>query len=667
MKKLCLLICILLLACAVVPSVAMAETAAQKHISFVDVNMGSHGYRASSIFSDGKSIGMRFYGYYFGNSDIPVTFEIYSDANYDFDFYLGDRDYAEGAGENQSGVAMLTEKQTETKHFVLDLFAQADAFITEIDRLVNTQIEGSDIYNYNNAAQGEKIQISEHTFRILQLAREMYDYTDHTFNPAVYRLVDLWGFSSRIFSNGNFGLPYDRAVSSEVFWKQGYPLPDEKYIKAFSQPDFTDYSENAVVLTQDGDKFYVTKNVAPAVVDGVEYGQWLDLGGIAKGYVVDYLEQLAEKNNIRRYYVDAGSSSSAYGLSFDGGTFSVGLQNPYSLFTSLVGMEIENRVVSTSGQYIRKYTVDGVEYSHIINGATGAPAQTGLKSVFVSIPNGSMWASKGDCLTTALTVMGRDGLVNFVNSKLKMDGISLFAVYETMSGKREILSNMDIADFTYKHENFSEFAWALEKDENGAFFYNEKATFTVEVNAYKVTIIVLAVIVGVALVGVVVYHFVKGKNSLSNVQCARKDKPFKAPDIIPYLAVVLLITALFAWVFGSEKGGWNTLTVADVETGETLFVFNAARNEYNINTENSRGWKVSVENTKNGIAVTFARDFDGVERFNKIEITQSVQPSVKMADSLCGFHQDCVHTFGDVDKAGGVIVCSPNRLKVLTE
>ena len=118
---------------------------------------------------------------------------------------------------------------------------------------------------------------------------------DGAFNPAVYRLVDLWGFSSRIYSNGDFGLPYDRPVTAQQFAENGYPLPEQKYVTAFSQKDFVSFDEQAVELTQQDGKYYVTKNVSPVTVDGVEYQQWLDLGGIAKGYVVDGIKQLLQQ------------------------------------------------------------------------------------------------------------------------------------------------------------------------------------------------------------------------------------------------------------------------------------------------------------------------------------------------------------------------------------
>ena len=667
MKKFCLLtILIVLVVFAIVPGIALADTSEPTHVASIDVRTETHMYRASSLFTGGKSVGMRLYGYYFGNSDIPVTVEIYSDDNYDFNFYLGDRNFDDA--DDSSQFAKLTAEQTQTKLFVLDLFAQIDAFVERIDRLVNTQLETSDIYAYNNAKEGDKIAISEDTYRILQLAQTMYVETSGAFNPAAYRLVDLWGFSSRIYSNGNFGLPYDRPVTSEVFWKQGYPLPNEKYVKAFATSAFTDFSDSAVTLTQEGDKFYVTKNVAPAVVDGVEYQQWLDLGGVAKGYVVDCIKSMLTKCNIGRYYVDAGSSSTAYGSSFDGGTFSVGYQNPYSIFKNLLGLDVSNCLFSVSGQYLRKYTVDGVEYSHIINCATGAPAQTGLKSVLIIIPDGNqMWASMGDCLTTALTVMGRDKLIDFANSYLAKNGIKIVTVYETLEGKREILSNMNLDEFNYLSDDLADFAWALEKH-GDEFVYNAEApNFDVQQNGYKTTIIVLACVVGVLLVGVIVYQFVRGKKPLKNVQAARRDKPFKIADIVPYMAVVLVIIVLFVAVFTEEKTSWNKLSVVDSETGETLFVYYAARNEYVVNTQNSRNWRVTVENTDKGFLVTFTRDFDGTERFNQLEITQSVTATAKMVDSICGFHKDCVRNFDEIDVSGGVIVCSPNRLKVITE
>ena len=602
----------------------------------------------------------------FGSSEIPVQVEIYSTQNLTIDFAIGSDS--------------LNDNQIATRSRLVDLFSDVIRQFTKVNALASTAYDGSDSVNgqlsevmsYNQAAQGARIQISQDTYKMLQLAQEMYSVTNGAFNPAVYRLVDLWGFSSRIYSHGNFGLPYDREVTAVEFWNNGYPLPDQKYIKAFSQSNFIDFSPNAVILEYDqgSDQYFVTKNVAPAVVDGVEYQQWIDLGGIAKGYAVDQAEALIQAAGIDRYYVDAGSSSKALGLEHDGGTTKIGLQDAFSYFSVLMTLDLNPSGISTSGQYVRKYTVNGVEYSHILDGVSGAPAQTGVKAVTIVAPQekGQFWAAKGDCLTTALTVMGRDKIVNFVNGYLKENGIKIVVQYETLDGKKQILSNYSLEEVTVADYAKESFSWALVQGDDGVFYYDANAKFDNPTDTYKVVLIVLGCVVGVLVVGIVVYYFIRGKKRiLSNVTRAKQDKPFKAPDVMVYLCVVLLIVVLFAvFVFNTEDTQLQVINVLDIETGETLFVYNVTRGEYVINANSLNNWQIQVVETDDGAQVIFTREIGGEQRQNIVQITRGRVPSVVMADSVCGRGKDCVRTFPAITRAGGVIVCSPNRLKIET-
>ncbi len=623
---------------------------------------------SSSLDSDGKVYGAAFSGVYFGSSGIQVVVEIYSSDALKLDFYLGDGN--------------LSEQQAQNKQKLLDLAETIHALITKVDECANTSYDGSgnlpcsDIWRYNQAKQGDRLEISVETYEMLQLAKEMYAETDGAFNPAVYRLVDLWGFSSRIYQKKAFDkatYPYDRPVTPEYFVTNGYPLPDEEYVKAFSQSAFTDFSDDAVTLTQDGDSYYVTKNVAPVVVDGVEYGQWLDLGGVAKGFVVDEITQLLRKNDIYRYYVDAGSSSSSLGLDASGNSSTITLADPFAPYSDIYVQELFSyetgvATLSTSGQYVRKYVTDGVEYSHIIDGTTGAPAQTGVKMVSVTVPQTcGLWAGKGDCLTTALTVMGKDRIVEFVNGYLKEQGITVVVLFETFDGKREICSNLPKSKVKSKGAYFDNYAWTLSQDETGNYFYDAEATFGKDSKTSQTVAIVLGSVSGASLLFYLVYYCIKHKTSaLQKVVCARADKPFKAADVGVYMLVALLIAVLFGVFFSQDQSRVQTVKVTDISTGEELFLYNLVRNEYKFDG-GTNGWQMQMEYGADSVTATFYREIDGEMRKNVLEITRGSNPTVKMVDSVCGAGKDCVRNFSEISKGGGVIVCSPNRLKVTTE
>lgn len=662
-KRIAILITLtVLLVCALTPFAASADSSSNENIFY-----SPKGYSLSVLKVDGVIVGARFYGLYFSRQGIAVTAEIYSSDGFTIDFPVN-------ADPN-----VLTDEQKACQAKLFALGENIHDLITAVDSAANTQYDGtggyptSDIYRYNQAAGGNTLKVSKHTYDMLLIAKEMYLATGGAFNPAVYRLVDLWGFSSRTYyRNGN--LPYDRTWQEE----NGYPLPEQKYIEAFSSDAFTDFSDSAVTLYEDNGEYFVKKNVADAVVDGISYPQWLDLGGIAKGCVTDLIREMLTEQGAVRYYVNAGSSSIVFGRNYLGDDSVLSLSDPFSPMAEiyadmLLSVNVGNCSVSSSGQYIRKYSNNGVEYAHIIDGKSGAPAQTGVKLVTVVAPEGNLWAGKGDCLTTALTVMGRDGIVEFMNGYLKTNGIQVIVAYETVDGQKQILSNLSQDDIIAKGKYYDEYAWGI-KSADGEFSYDFDATAPKNsASNYIWLYVTLGVLGGLCIVGVITYHYVKGKrNVASNIINAKRDKPFKLGDIGVYLCVLVVIAALFVGFFGGDEtsNGIRVINVVDMTKsaeGEILFTYNVARNDWIAYANNSMGWQIQVERIDGGIKVVFSREIDGEEHFNEMTITRGVTTSVKMTDSVCGYHQECVKNFPAITRPNGSIVCSPNRLKVVSE
>ena len=101
--------------------------------------------------------------------------------------------------------------------------------------------------------------------------------------------------------------------------------------------------------------------------------------------------------------------------------------------------------------------------------------------------------------------------------------------------------------------------------------------------------------------------------------------------------------------------------------GEVLFVYNVTRNEWQAYDDNSNGWDVQVTENGNELTVRLSGEFDGQERFNVFTVTRGAAVSVKMTDSVCGHSQECVRYFAAITEANGTIVCSPNRIKIITQ
>ena len=133
-------------------------------------------------------------------------------------------------------------------------------------------------------------------------------------------------------------------------------------------------------------------------------GMAVDLGGIAKGYASDKLAELLKKKGVKSAWLSLGGNVCAIGTKPDGSPWRIAVQNPADENDYVGVVEISDACAVTSGGYQRYFEENGKKYHHIIDPATGKPAESGLTSVTIICKDGT----KADALSTALYVMGLD-------------------------------------------------------------------------------------------------------------------------------------------------------------------------------------------------------------------------------------------------------------------
>lgn len=333
------------------------------------------------------------------------------------------------------------------------------AMLRNVENTISADIEGSDISRFNKAEAGEKMEISELTYRVLDTAKTMYEKTEGAYNPAVGLLVDLWGFSPR-FTSGNFTpqFPYDRA--------DYHTLPDAAYLEAFRT--LSDFS--AVTVSARGGKYYVTKPETASVVladeEGREhtYTMQLNLGGIGKGYAVDEAEKIVRAAGYESGYVNIGGSSMCVLSRLDEKgnkvPWEVDVKNPrvseefpYDSYFSVVQQGVS---LSSSGDYENCYKVDGRRYCHIINPFTGYPVnvepENEKASGIVCASVFGISAAEGDATTTALMVMGKEKAISYLNKNLAGKD-AVFVWYNGEDGSYTVFTNMAEGSYTLVAKN----------------------------------------------------------------------------------------------------------------------------------------------------------------------------------------------------------------------
>jgi thiamine biosynthesis lipoprotein len=246
--------------------------------------------------------------------------------------------------------------------------SQAQKKVEELDKMLSTGDEESEIYKLNS--NGSAV-LSDETFYLVKKSLEFYALTNGAFNPTVFPLMDLWGFS-----DGNYRVP----TENEIHTALQLAVPNEIVL---------DDNTNTVNFNKDGMK--------------------IGFGGIAKGYTSSEIMKIFEEYEIESGQVNLGGNVQLFGAKPDGNLWNVGIECPDTSADYLGKISTKDKAIITSGGYERNFTENGVTYHHIMDPETGYPANNGLISVTIISEDGTL----ADALSTALYVMGTEKAQKF--------------------------------------------------------------------------------------------------------------------------------------------------------------------------------------------------------------------------------------------------------------
>jgi thiamine biosynthesis lipoprotein len=246
------------------------------------------------------------------------------------------------------------------------------ATMFSIEKKVSAYIQGSDVQRLNEEAGGDFIPVSKDTQILLQAAQKISEKTGGSFDITIGPLKTLWGFDS-----------------------ENPRIPDTEEIETYLR-----HGNFHQVELNDGLARISTK------------GLGIDLGGIAKGYIIDAAVQWLQDAGIQGGLVECGGDLRVFGHHPNKQYWRIGIQNPRDERGSLVGLiSLNDLSVATSGDYERFFIKDGIRYHHILDPESGFPAR-GAISVTVTVPD----AMTADALATAVFVMGVDRGLSMIDS-----------------------------------------------------------------------------------------------------------------------------------------------------------------------------------------------------------------------------------------------------------
>jgi len=130
-------------------------------------------------------------------------------------------------------------------------------------------------------------------------------------------------------------------------------------------------------------------------------GMRLDLGGIAKGYIVDQAMAWLNGQGVQAALINAGGDIRVSG-SPEHPAWRIGLQDPLEEGSLLGVFLVRKAAVVTSGTYERYFETAEGRFAHILDPKTGRPVE-GLLSATVVAEESFL----ADALATALMVRGR--------------------------------------------------------------------------------------------------------------------------------------------------------------------------------------------------------------------------------------------------------------------
>jgi thiamine biosynthesis lipoprotein len=268
-------------------------------------------------------------------------------------------------------------------------------FQTSVDSLLKVFNQGISVYEPNSEVnllnlRDTLLLPSSSLLGVLEEANRLYDLTGGALDPTQQALEKIWSFSP-----------------------SGARLQDSTDVK--------------VVLSSVGLKKVI---LTDSLIRKTNSGLTLDFSKSGKGYAVDLIGSFLQRKGIKNFLIQIGGENLARGVNEKGELWKIGLFHlADSLGKKAEGVvALQDKAISTAGNFEQHYTKDSVRVSYTIDPRTGYPVTHGLLGATVIGPD----SKTVDGLADALMVMGWREALRLDSSRSDLE---LLLIYNEKGGK----------------------------------------------------------------------------------------------------------------------------------------------------------------------------------------------------------------------------------------
>lgn len=222
-----------------------------------------------------------------------------------------------------------------------------------------------------NQQIGKEVEVSNLLFNILMDALHFLKDTNGIFNPGILSAIENSGYTKSIEFIKGRELGASSLSAPKVSNIQPYQLNEEK--------------QTVILNTR------------------------IDLGGIAKGWVIDRAADVLSKYGYG--FINVGGDIRIFGKLPR--PLNIGIEDPFDPAKMISSIQVSDGAVATSTSMKRRWKVNGRNKHHLIDAGTGESSESNIISSTVTAPT----ATEADVLAKVILLMGEEGGKSWISGK----------------------------------------------------------------------------------------------------------------------------------------------------------------------------------------------------------------------------------------------------------